>query len=96
MDPETTFRADLQAQGRLTHVLFDFDLAVILSPTVRRLPWQFSWVGAPPFPQDVTQGEYDYDPFAFDVALLGIVLAEHLVVRLLSLLSNKIEHTQIL
>lgn len=83
MVPENQLRADLRAKGRLTVAMYDFDLSVILSSAHQRLPYQFSWVGIPPHPFDIAQGEYDYDPFAFDVALLGIVFLENLeVIRL--------------
>lgn len=42
----------------------------------RRLPYWDSWDGGYfEGPYDTAQGEFDYDPFAFDVATLGIMIA---------------------
>lgn len=75
----------MRGQGRLTYALFDFDLAVVLPSHIRRLPYKFSWAGFPerfsgmpysfqPYPLDTAHGEYEYDPYAFDVASLGFML----------------------
>lgn len=61
-----------------TAALFDFNLAVILRPGQKRLPWRFGntgWCYA--FATDLGLGEYDYDPFAYDVYALGSVLIEY-------------------
>lgn len=63
-----------RSRGLLTVALFDFNLAIIMPPGMKKLPWSFSYVGGDPQPDDVSQGEYEYDPFAFDVACLGLTL----------------------
>lgn len=58
--------------------LFDFNLAIILPPGQSRLPWRFGntgWCYARD--TDIGLGEYDYDPFAYDVFALGSVLMEY-------------------
>lgn len=78
-DPEHRM---LRTNGRLIVVLFDFDLAVIMPPNRRRLPAQFSFQGLIfDRPPDTFQGEYDYDPYAFDVACLANVLLAAFEVR---------------
>lgn len=62
------------------YALFDFDISIMFSPNSsaeqRRLPYWDSWDGGSfDGPYDTAQGELDYDPFAFDVATLGICLA---------------------
>ena len=76
-----TLRSALRREGRLTYALFDFDISIMFpssfTPAECRLPYWMSWHGCiliPPY--DTTQGEDDYDPFAFDVACLGILLCE--------------------
>jgi hypothetical protein len=41
--------------------------------TQYRLPYQESWLGTGFQLHDASQGEFDYDPFAFDVGTLGDV-----------------------
>ncbi|KAH8092599.1 hypothetical protein BXZ70DRAFT_446735 [Cristinia sonorae] len=63
---------------RLEHAIMDFNYSILAPPTsdVRsyRLPYQMSFVGTFPQPDDVHQGEFEYNPFAFDVATMGIHL----------------------
>jgi hypothetical protein len=39
-----------------------------------RLPYKLSWDGSFCQPDDTSQGEFDYNPFAYDVGTLGRVL----------------------
>ena len=67
----TDMRYNLMGEGKLEYVIMDFDISLILPPTISRLSYKHSWWGTTYRPPDVSQGEYDYDPFAFDVAVLG-------------------------
>ncbi|KAF8639003.1 hypothetical protein AX16_010402, partial [Volvariella volvacea WC 439] len=63
----------LRTSGKMLYALIDFSLAKRLEPGCDRLPSEESFVG-PSYeyhPQDTAHGEYDYDPFAYDVGLLG-------------------------
>ena len=69
-------RGGLRSEGRLLYALFDFNSAIMLPPTAKkedfRLPYYESWVGSYSFPCDTEQGEFDYNPFIFDVGILGV------------------------
>ncbi|KAG6839654.1 hypothetical protein C0991_000488 [Blastosporella zonata] len=70
-------RTTLRSQGCLTYALFDFSLATMFpsstSLTECRLPSSLSFRNYPPQrPSDTLQGELDYNPFAFDVGMLGV------------------------
>ena len=75
------------AAGLLSYALIDFDLSIMLPPDVQpgtlKLPRKESWVGTYG-PSDTSQGEFDYDPFAYDVGTLGIVFCEFYQVRRMS------------
>lgn len=63
--------------SRVKYCLMDFNLSLILPDGVRRLPSRYAFVGCCPFhPLDICAGEYDYDPYAFDVGCLGNAFAE--------------------
>ncbi|KAF7763570.1 hypothetical protein Agabi119p4_8107 [Agaricus bisporus var. burnettii] len=72
---ENDSRMQLQWADALQHCLFDFDLSMMLPPdtdrTRCRLPYRESWIGSWSRTHDTSQGEFDYDPFAFDVGMLG-------------------------
>ncbi|KAH9855109.1 hypothetical protein C2E23DRAFT_724790, partial [Lenzites betulinus] len=58
------------------YALFDFDLSLQLPPETSlkecRRPAEEAWIGKLYYhPRDVTQGEWEYNPFALDVACLG-------------------------
>ena len=64
------------------YALIDFDTAMVLPKSTRRLPWSFATIGQPMWhPPDVYAGEHDYDPYAFDVGCMGNVFASELDVR---------------
>ncbi|XP_006457401.1 hypothetical protein AGABI2DRAFT_123271 [Agaricus bisporus var. bisporus H97] len=74
-------RSQLQWSGQLTYCLFDFDISMMLpmdtDRTRCRLPYKLSWDGSGYQPHDTMQGEFDYNPFAYDVGTLGSVLCAH-------------------
>ncbi|RDB28644.1 hypothetical protein Hypma_014866 [Hypsizygus marmoreus] len=80
-------RRKLRSEGLLTYALFDFDYSTMFPRTATfdecRLPYQESWHGTPGFtPLDTTQGEFDFDPFAWDVCGMSMTLCyefQHLV-----------------
>jgi hypothetical protein len=76
----------LRQDSRLQYALFDFDISIMFNPdstpAERRLPSEFSWEGGYHQPYDTSQGELDYDPFAFDVACMGNFFREYLQVCL--------------
>ncbi|PBK77789.1 hypothetical protein ARMSODRAFT_1077465 [Armillaria solidipes] len=70
------FHRSLRRAGVLTYAYIDFDIAIMFPPDAPRsecrLPYWKSWDGTNNWAvKDTAQGEYDYDPFTFDVALLG-------------------------
>ena len=77
-------RSHLRSEGRLLYSIMDFNLAMVLEPNAdgsrRRLLWHCVLGGPCDLLFDVAQGELDYDPFALDVGLLGMVLRPYLVV----------------
>jgi hypothetical protein len=67
------------SKDRALYAIFDYNLSVVFPPGTssreRRLPFEMSFNGlAVDRPFDTAQGEFDYDPFAWDVACLGIQL----------------------
>jgi hypothetical protein len=68
-------------EGRLVYAMFDFDVSFIFpsSSTLeqRRLPYHLSWWGTFSPLHDTAQGELDYDPFAFDVGVLGVLFCHN-------------------
>ncbi|KAF7760600.1 hypothetical protein Agabi119p4_11276 [Agaricus bisporus var. burnettii] len=79
-------RKRLQWSNDLIHCLFDFDISMMLpadTDRVRcRLSYRLAWDGSGYQPDDTMQGEFDYNPFAYDVGMLGRVLCvdyQHLV-----------------
>ncbi|KAH0586086.1 hypothetical protein H2248_007357 [Termitomyces sp. 'cryptogamus'] len=77
-DGRNAHRRSLCIQGKLTYALFDFSHSTMFPQSVRldecRLPSYISF-GTYPLqrPDDTHQGEIDFNPFAFDVGMLGIV-----------------------
>ncbi|KAF5325843.1 hypothetical protein D9611_000487 [Ephemerocybe angulata] len=68
-------RRCLRARGELLYAIFDYNLSIILpqdmDPKTFRLPYDMTWEGTCFEIPDVWQGELDYDPFAYDVGILG-------------------------
>ena len=72
-------RADLRKAGRLDYALNDFDLSMLLPPDTSietfRLPIVEIYPGVGEKPYEASCGQIDFNPFAYDVACLGIELA---------------------
>ncbi|CAK5265985.1 unnamed protein product [Mycena citricolor] len=65
--------------GVLRHAIFDFDVALAFpNRSSARLPWMEFYRGPIKGTHDVRQGEYDFDPFAADMVILGRVLDDSL------------------
>ncbi|KAH9480222.1 hypothetical protein JR316_0006820 [Psilocybe cubensis] len=73
---QSTVRKELRSQNHLLYAIFDFDHSVKLPPGVDRsqfrLPYKKSW-GSINVISDTAQGEYDFNPFIFDVGALGVL-----------------------
>lgn len=69
----------LREEEKLRYALNDFDLSIMFPPDAKieecRLPFLESYKGVFDKPLEVRHGELDFDPFAYDVACLGIDLA---------------------
>jgi hypothetical protein len=71
---------------QVRYCYIDFDISMILPKDVRRLPSDYAFEGQLlKHPKDVHAGEHDYDPYAFDVACLGILFASYFDVSCRSL-----------
>jgi hypothetical protein len=83
---DNTMRGNMQREGLLVYCWFDFDCSVMFpatsTPYERRLPASESFIGGCSIAFDTSQGELDYDPFAFDVGALGMCLCEKFQARL--------------
>ncbi len=68
----------MRKDGRMKYVVFDFNLALMFpASTTRascRLPRKGGGFGLNA-PSDLSQGEYDYEPSAFDVGCLGLTFS---------------------
>jgi len=85
-------RSELRSEGKLIYALFDFDISIIAPPDAKkgeyRLPYRMSWWGSGNQPRDTAQGEFDYDPFAFDVGMLGSEFCQEFQVEIRILTSE--------
>ncbi|XP_006455020.1 hypothetical protein AGABI2DRAFT_180241 [Agaricus bisporus var. bisporus H97] len=86
---DNSARGMLQWSDQLSYCLFDFDISMMLpadTDRVRcRLSYKLSWDGSGRQPHDTMQGEFDYNPFAYDVGTLGRVLCvryQHLTLQI--------------
>ncbi len=72
---EYCIRQRMRQEERMKYVLFDFDFSLLLPPETCiescRRPYKESVVGHDTPIPDVWQGEYEYNPFAYDVGCLG-------------------------
>lgn len=63
--------AELRKQGKLLYALMDFDVSIMVPRDVKkegyRRHYRDSSVGSGYHPHDTSQGEFDYDHFAYDV-----------------------------
>ncbi|KAH9477401.1 hypothetical protein JR316_0009614 [Psilocybe cubensis] len=73
-------REGLRHGGKILYGLYDYDFSVMLPAGVDRrdfrLPYDRSW-GTFNIVYDTAGGECDYDPFAFDVGILGATLCKY-------------------
>ncbi|KAJ3506406.1 hypothetical protein NLJ89_g6886 [Agrocybe chaxingu] len=73
--PVNPTREKLRCADQLSYAIFDFDVSIMVPPEVEksefRLPYKMSWCGSYNHPFDTVQGEFDYDPFAYDVGTMG-------------------------
>ena len=68
---------------RVKYSLIDFDCAMLLPKSTRRLPSSFAHFGKPVWhPNDICAGEHDYDPYAYDVGCMGNLFADYFDVRM--------------
>ncbi|KAG5352557.1 hypothetical protein C0989_001775 [Termitomyces sp. Mn162] len=80
-DGYNAHRASLRNQGKLTYALFDFGHSTMFPRSVHinecRLPSYISFCTYPlQRPDDTHQGEIDFNPFAFDVGMMGVLFCE--------------------
>ena len=83
------FRDDLRELRRgnnIRYAFMDYDLSVQfpldVSLKTYRCPSDETWIGSEAYkPLDVWLGETQYNPFAFDVAMLGNMFRVHFWVR---------------
>ncbi|KAF8174269.1 other/AgaK1 protein kinase [Pholiota molesta] len=72
---------ELRKQGKLLYALMDFNISIMVPRNIRKedyqRPYRDSFDGSGYHPYDTAQGEFDYNPFAFDVGTLGVVFCEH-------------------
>lgn len=75
---ETGMRHDLRRENCAQYALYDFDLSRIIPPGTDRLSYKEFPVSTQELCQldDLHLGQYEFDPFACDVALLGLFLSE--------------------
>ena len=78
-------RRTLRREDHLVYAITDFDLSIMFPNTAAReecrLPSKLSWAGGGDQPNDTSQGELDYDPFAYDVGCLGVLFCHEFQVR---------------
>jgi hypothetical protein len=78
-------RRKLCLEGDLAFAVIDFDCSIMvpMNSSLRdcRLPAIRAHSGALIQPYDVSQGEIDYNPFAFDVGILGMTFCRQFQVR---------------
>ncbi|KAF9000487.1 hypothetical protein BDQ17DRAFT_1427171 [Cyathus striatus] len=69
----------VQEYGRLQYAMIDYDISVIFpeNQVKYRLPYNESFAGSF-FISDTAQGEFEYDPFAFEVGALGATFSSHI------------------
>ncbi|KAG5720190.1 hypothetical protein E4T56_gene3219 [Termitomyces sp. T112] len=76
-----SYRQSLRLQGRVTYAFYDFDCSTMFPPSMPleecRLPSQVSYNTLyHQVPGDTLQGEIDFNPFAFDVGMLGVMFCQ--------------------
>ena len=80
-------RRTLRREGHLVYAFADFDISIMFPITATReecrLPSKPSLGGGYDQPNDTSQGELNYDPFAYDVGCLGVLFCHEFQVCLL-------------
>ncbi|KAG5730781.1 SH3 domain-containing YSC84-like protein 1 [Termitomyces sp. T112] len=81
LDDANRFRRLLRSQSKLIYAFCDFDGSTMFSPSMSldecRLPSHVSFnTLADQVPADTSQGEFDFNPFAFDVGMLGVLFCQ--------------------
>jgi len=71
---------------QIQFAIIDFDFSMIVPPGTSQLPSGLAWMREYSA-MDVAQGELFYDPFAYDVGVLGVAFCEMLQVCPLMLIS---------
>ncbi|KAJ3538641.1 hypothetical protein NMY22_g5082 [Coprinellus aureogranulatus] len=70
-------RSELREAGELSYAMIDFDISYAFPPGYERsqcrLDSEMSFAGSWPQPCDTSDGQEDYDPFAYDVGCMGIL-----------------------
>lgn len=86
-------RAELRKQGKLLYALMDFNVSIMVPRDVKkeeyRRHYHDSFAGSGYHPHDTSQGEFDYNPFAYDVGTLGVVFCEQYQVRKINYTHNR-------
>jgi hypothetical protein len=89
-------RAELRKQGKLLYALMDFNISIMVPRDVKkeeyRRHYHDSFAGSGHYPHDTSQGEFDYNPFAYDVGTLGVVFCEQYQVRKINCTHDRITH----
>ncbi|KAG6823901.1 hypothetical protein H0H92_008668, partial [Tricholoma furcatifolium] len=78
LDHCNSHRTALRNEGKLIYAIFDFSHSTMFSVSATleecRLPSIISWKTLPSQrPSDTMQAELDFNPFAFDVGMLGVL-----------------------
>ena len=83
-------RQDLRSRRLLSYALFDFDFSILFPRDIDRrfcrLPYERSW-GTFCLVYDTAQGEFDFNPFVFEVGNLGVTFCDLFQVNILLLFS---------
>ncbi|KAG6888530.1 hypothetical protein C0995_007642 [Termitomyces sp. Mi166 len=97
-DSDNYCRQSLRSQGKLTYAFYDFDGSTMFPPSMSldecRLPSSVSYnTFYDQVPGDTQQGELDFNPFAFDVGMLGVMFCQEfqivVIVCLVVLLTSR-------
>ncbi|KAG6871015.1 hypothetical protein C0995_009037, partial [Termitomyces sp. Mi166 len=80
-DLNSSCRESLRSQGKLTYAFYDFDGSTMFPHSMSldecRLPSYVSFDTLyDQVPGDTLQGEFDFNPFAFDVGMLGVMFCQ--------------------
>ncbi|KAF8910399.1 hypothetical protein CPB85DRAFT_1182406, partial [Mucidula mucida] len=75
---QSSVRNEMQKSRTIDYAWFDFGYSVLLPKMTPlesvKLHWRAAYFGTWERPPDVAQGEYEYNPFAYDVGSVGRIL----------------------